>query len=103
MSQLQNVSVDKGANIYFDGLCVSHTVTTAEGERKSVGVIFPATLTFGTEAPEVMELVAGRCRVKLPGSDDWQEFAGGEQFSVPGNSNFEIEVTETLQYVCHFD
>ncbi|MBP7502274.1 MAG: DUF1255 family protein, partial [Aquabacterium sp.] len=34
------------ASVYFDGKCVSHTVTLADGVRKSVGVILPATLTF---------------------------------------------------------
>ena len=48
------------ANVYFDGKCVSHTVTLADGVRKSVGVILPAALTFNTGAPEIMETVAGR-------------------------------------------
>jgi uncharacterized protein YaiE (UPF0345 family) len=65
MSQFDNVSVVKKASIYFDGRCVSHTVLFADGARKTVGVIFPGTLTFNTGAPEVMELNAGRCRVRL--------------------------------------
>ncbi|WP_411024431.1 pyrimidine/purine nucleoside phosphorylase, partial [Salmonella sp. s56041] len=48
-------SVATQANVYFDGKCVSHTVTLADGTRKSVGVILPATLTFNTGAPEIME------------------------------------------------
>ena len=51
MSQFDNVSVIKKANVYFDGKCVSHTVVLADGTRKSVGVILPATLTFNTGAP----------------------------------------------------
>lgn len=102
MSQFDNVSVFKTANIYFDGKCVSYTVQLADGSRKTVGVIFPASLTFNTGAPEIMELQQGQCRIKLAGSDEWQAYAGGESFSVPGNSSFQIEVSETLHYVCHF-
>lgn len=98
----ENVTLDPRANVYFDGACVSHTFHLADGTKKSVGVIFPASLTFGTDAPEVMELNAGACRIRLAGSEDWTEYAAGESFDVPGSSSFDIEVTETLGYVCHY-
>jgi len=102
MTQFDQVSVVKKANVYFDGKCVSHTVLFPDGSRKTVGVIFPGTLTFTTGAPERMELTGGRCRVRLAGHDEWQTYAGGESFSVPGNTAFDIEALETLDYVCHF-
>jgi uncharacterized protein YaiE (UPF0345 family) len=102
MSQFDNVSVIKKANVYFDGKCISHTVLFSDGTKKTVGVIFPSTLTFNTGAPEVMEINAGVCKVKLPGASDWRTFKAGEKFSVPGNSSFEIETVELLDYVCHF-
>ena len=102
MSQYDNVAVFKKANVYFDGKCVSHTVQFADGSKKSVGVILPATLTFNTGAPEVMETVAGACRYKLKGGE-WKACGAGERFEVPGNSSFEIEVAgEPYHYVCHF-
>ena len=101
MNELENVTVTAKANIYFDGKCVSHTLQCADGSRKSVGVIFPSTLTFNTGAPEIMEIVGGRCRVKLAGAD-WREFTGGQQFQVGANSSFDIETLETLDYICHF-
>ena len=103
MSQFDNVSVIKQANVYFDGKCISHTVQFADGSKKSVGVILPATLSFNTGAPEVMEGVAGACRVRLRGATEWQEYSAGQSFKVPGNSGFEIEVSgEPYHYVCHF-
>jgi hypothetical protein len=102
MSQFDNVSVIKKANVYFDGKCISHTVVFPDGTRKSVGVILPASLVFSTGAPEIMEINAGRCRVRLKGESEWRGYGAGERFSVPGNSSFDIEVTETLDYVCHF-
>ena len=99
---LAGVSVTTRANVYFDGKCVSHSVTLADGTRKSVGVILPATLTFNTGAPEIMECVAGACEYKLAGSNDWVKSSAGQKFNVPGNSSFEIRVTEAYHYICHF-
>ena len=62
MSQFDNVSLVKQANVYFDGKCVSHTVQFADGTRKTVGVILPSSLVFNTGAPEIMEGVAAPAR-----------------------------------------
>ena len=90
------------ANVYFDGKCVSHSIELPDGEKKSVGVILPSKLTFNTGAPEVMEVVEGECRVRLAGNQEWVDYAGGQSFHVPGKSSFDIEVTKTVHYVCHF-
>ena len=102
MSQFDNVSVVKQANVYFAGKCVSHTVILADGARKTVGVILPSTLTFNTGAPEVMEGVGGSCRVRLKGENDWTTWTTGQSFQVPGDSSFEIACDEPYHYVCHF-
>ena len=102
MSQFDNVSVVKQANVYFDGKCVSHTVVLASGARKTVGVILPSTLTFNTGAPEVMEGVGGSCRVRLKGENEWTTWTTGQSFQVPGDSSFEIACDEPYHYVCHF-
>jgi len=101
-TQFDGVTVNTQASVYFDGKCVSHGITFADGTKKSVGVVLPATLTFKTGAPEVMECVAGSCEFKLAGSDAWVKSGPGEQFSVPGNSSFDIRVTEPYHYICHF-
>jgi uncharacterized protein YaiE (UPF0345 family) len=102
MSQFDNVSVVKQANVYFDGRCVSHTVVLADGSRKTIGVILPSTLTFTTGAPEVMEGVAGACRVRLNGEEQWTTYAAGQSFAVPADSSFEIACDDAYHYVCHF-
>ena len=103
MAQFDNVSVKKKANIYFDGKCVSHTVLLPNGTRSTIGVIFPRSLTFNTAAPELMEISLGVCKVRLAGETEWKTYGAGEKFTVPGNSSFDIEVLETLDYVCHFE
>ena len=102
MSQFDNVSVVKRANVYFDGKCVSHSVILPDGARKTVGVILPSSLTFNTGAPEVMEGVGGSCRVRLKGENEWKTWAAGQSFQVPGDSSFEIACDEPYHYVCHF-
>ena len=99
---LDGVSVNPQANVYFDGKCVSHSLTLADGTKKSVGVILPATLTFNTGAAEIMECVAGACEYKLAGTDAWVTSSAGQKFSVPANSKFDIRVTDAYHYICHF-
>ncbi|MEY4646006.1 MAG: hypothetical protein RLZZ596_2837 [Pseudomonadota bacterium] len=100
--QFNGVSVTTKANVYFDGKCVSHSITLADGTKKSVGVVLPATLTFNTGAPEIMECVAGSCEYRLKGTDAWITSSAGDKFSVPGNSSFDIRVAEPYHYICHF-
>jgi len=99
---IDGVSIHTQANVFFDGKCISHAITYADGTKKSVGVILPASLTFNTGVPEIMECVAGFCEYKLDGTDTWVKSSAGEKFNVPGNSKFDIRVTEPYHYICHF-
>ena len=99
---IAGVTVSTQANVYFDGKCVSHGLTLADGTKKSVGVVLPATLTFNTGAAEIMECVAGSCEYRLAGSQTWLKSAAGDRFSIPANSSFDIRVAEAYHYICHF-
>ncbi|MBM4156944.1 MAG: pyrimidine/purine nucleoside phosphorylase [Lentisphaerae bacterium] len=102
-AQFDNVSVVCKANVYFDGKVVSHSVLFPDGTRKTVGLVFPGAFTFNTGAPEVMEIVAGTCRVRLAGATEWTPYAAGTAFRVAGNSSFEIAVDSGIaEYVCSF-
>jgi uncharacterized protein YaiE (UPF0345 family) len=100
--KIEGACVSAKANVYFDGKCVSHSVTLPDGSRKSVGVVLPAELTFNTAAPEIMECVAGSCEYRLAGSPAWQKCGPGERFSVAADSSFQIRVSESYHYICHF-
>ena len=99
---LANVTLNPKANVYFDGKCVSHSFTLADGTQKSAGVVLPAQLTFNTGAAEVMECVAGGCEYKLAGSDQGLSSTPGERFAIPANSSFDIRVAEAYHYICHY-
>ena len=100
--EYKNATITHKANIYHDGKVTSRSVITADGEMKTLGVMLPGSYRFSTQAPEVMEVTQGRCRVKLADSQEWVSYAEGERFDVPGNSHFDIEVDEILDYICHF-
>lgn len=103
--KIDNISVTTQASVYFGGKCISHGIMLADGTKKSVGVILPASLTFNTGAAETMECVGGACEYKLAGSDEWVKSSPGESFSVPGNSTFDIRVApgvDAYHYICHF-
>lgn len=100
--QFENVTALAEANIYFDGKVVSHTIITAEGEKKTLGVILGGTFHFDTVAAERMDVPSGSCVVTLDGQSESRTYAAGSHFNVDANSGFTIEVAETCQYVCSY-
>ncbi|MBW8191537.1 pyrimidine/purine nucleoside phosphorylase [Neiella marina] len=102
MSQFDNVSIIKKANIYFDGKVSSRTVLFADGSHKTLGLMAVGEYTFGTDAAELMEILAGTVQVKLPGSDVWQTVEAGGSFNVPANASFDIKVETLTDYCCSY-
>lgn len=103
MNELKNVTLNLKANVYFDGGVISHTVLAEKGQRRTVGVIRPGTYHFTTDAPERMDIIAGACRVKLAGQQDWKTFSAGDTFNIAGKSAFDIAVDAGLaEYLCTF-
>ena len=101
--QFANVTVVTKANVYFDGKVVSHSVLFADGSKKTIGLIYPGSFHFGTNAAERMEIVAGACRVKLDGQTQWKDYGAGQVFEVPAKSGFDIGVKQGIcEYVCSF-
>lgn len=102
--QIVNVAVKLKANVYFDGKVVSHSLVFPDGQRKTVGVIYPGKYHFKTDGPEKMEILSGRCRVKLAGEKAERTLGPGEDFRVPGRSAFDIAVDDALaEYLCSFE
>lgn len=102
MSQFENVTVIKAANVYFDGKVASRTVLFADGSKKTLGLMQPGEYEFGTAKKETMEILAGELDVLLPGSSEWQHFSGGTSFEVPANSSFKLKVTQLTDYCCSY-
>lgn len=102
MNEFKNVTVVKQANIYSDGKVTSRTVLFADGSRKTLGIMLPGEYTFGTDAKEIMEILAGELEVLLPGKTAWQTVRGGETFEVPAKSKFSLNVATITDYCCSY-
>ena len=101
--QFNNVTATAKANVYFDGKVVSHTILMPDGEKKTLGLIYPGKFHFGTAKAERMEIIAGNCAVKIDGTGTSSDYAAGTSFEVPANSGFDIEISSGIcEYVCSF-
>ena len=87
-------------NTYFDG-GVQSIGFERDGGTASVGVMEVGEYHFGTQAPERMTVVHGELVVRLLGSD-WQRFAAGTVFEVPGDSGFDLRVETPTAYLCEY-
>lgn len=102
MSEFNNVTVVREANVYFGGKVTSRTVKFEDGSRKTLGVMLAGEYTFDTAAAEVVEMLAGEMDVRLPGSDEWKTCQAGETFEVPADSRFDLVVKEFADYCCSY-
>jgi uncharacterized protein YaiE (UPF0345 family) len=102
MSEFENVTIERQANLYFDGKVSSRTVIFPTGEKKTLGIMMAGEYRFDTAARELMEIQAGEVEVMLPGASDWQTFVAGSSFEVPANSVFDIKVLAVTDYCCSY-
>ncbi len=102
MSEFTNVTVVREANVYFDGKVTSRTVVFPDGSKKTLGIMLPGDYEFGTDAKEIMEIMAGSLDVMLPGESTWQTIVAGQSFEVPANSKFQLKVKDVADYCCSY-
>ncbi len=102
MSEFKNVTITREANVYFDGNVTSRAVTFADGTTKTLGIMMPGKYTFGTDKAELMEILAGELVYRLDGGDDWIAVKAGEQFNVPAESSFDLQVSQLTDYCCSY-
>jgi uncharacterized protein YaiE (UPF0345 family) len=102
MSQFENATIVKAANVYFDGKVASRTVFLQDGKKVTLGLMQPGDYEFGTAQKEIMEILAGKLEVLLPGNSEWQAIEGGQSFEVPANSKFSLKVSALTDYCCHY-
>lgn len=102
MSQFENVSVVREANIYFDGKVTSRSIKFEDGSVKTLGIMLPGDYEFNTNDKELMEIMSGDLEVLLPNNSNWQSIKGGESFEVPANSSFQLKIKTITDYCCSF-
>lgn len=103
-AEFTGVTAVSKANVYFDGRVVSHTLRFPDGSKKTLGLIFPGSFEFKTDAAERMDITAGECRARQAGQSGWKTYSAGTTFNVPAKSSFEIAVDAGIaEYVCSFE
>ncbi|WP_297831004.1 pyrimidine/purine nucleoside phosphorylase [Pseudomonas sp.] len=88
-------------NEYFDGTVKSIAFSQAEGQA-TIGVMAAGKYDFGTSQREIMHVISGALKVKLPDNDEFEEFAAGSQFNLPANCKFKLEVDVDTAYLCEY-
>lgn len=88
-------------NQYFDGK-VASIAFAGEQLPATVGVMAPGEYEFGTSEHEVMTVISGALTVLLPGANGWQTFSKGQQFDVPANAKFQLQVAVDTAYLCTY-
>lgn len=102
MTQFKNATIVKAANVYYGGQVTSRTVILEDGTKVTLGIMLPGVYEFGTDGPEIMEILSGDLKVLLPGAENWHEIKAPETFHVPGNAKFSLEVFSVTDYCCSY-
>jgi uncharacterized protein YaiE (UPF0345 family) len=101
MSNIINATIQKEANIYYDGKVTSRTITLENGDVQSLGIMLPGEYTFTTQKAEKMEMMSGDLEIKLE-NEDWRLLKTPETFFVSANSSFDLKIKSTSDYCCSY-
>ncbi len=102
MSEFNNITITKKANVYFNGKVTSRSIKLEDGSVKSLGIMLPGDYEFNTAKPEIMEIISGELEVLLPNASEWINVKGGESFEVIGDSKFNVKIKEITDYCCSY-
>ena len=102
MELIENVSIEKNINIYFEGKVTSRNFFLKNGAKKTLGVMMPGIYEFETKKKEIMEIISGKLKVLLPGHSEWKEINEKTEFEVPSNSKFKVEILSLTNYCCSY-
>ncbi|MEA1878128.1 MAG: pyrimidine/purine nucleoside phosphorylase [Bacteroidota bacterium] len=102
MTRLENISIVKEANVYFDGKVTSRTMFLSDGSKQTLGIMQPGEYTFDTDSAEIMEMMSGDLEVKLPGESEFRKLNTPEIFNVPANASFDLKIHTVTDYCCSY-
>lgn len=101
MPDFKNVSINKSANIFYEGRVTSRSLEFEDGTRKTLGIMLPGEYQFNTVHKEIMEINSGELEYRLP-AEDWKKITAPGVFEVPANSKFDIKIISIVDYCCSF-
>jgi uncharacterized protein YaiE (UPF0345 family) len=89
-------------NEYFDGNVASIAFQT-KTLPATVGVMAVGEYEFGTSQKETITVVSGELTVKLPDSNDWNDYPAGASFIVEADKKFQLKVATETAYLCTYE
>ena len=102
MDTYENITVNKLANIYFEGKVISRKITFSDNTIKTLGIMLPGEYEFNTQSKELMEIISGELNLLLEGETTWNMIKDGMEFNVPKDSSFKVKVFKTVNYTCSY-
>lgn len=88
-------------NEYFEGKVKSIAFEDSTS-KATIGVMAAGNYEFGTSTKEVMTVISGQLKIKLPESDEWKTYKAFETFEIKANVTFLVEVLENSTYICRY-
>jgi uncharacterized protein YaiE (UPF0345 family) len=88
-------------NRYFDDQVLSLGFDNSNG-KSSVGVMAPGSYEFSTSQDERMVVISGALVVQRQSDPEPVLYSDGEEFNVPKDQSFIVEVTEPTAYLCEY-
>jgi len=102
MTKLENISMIKEENVYFEGKVTSRTIFLSSGEKQTLGIMMPGEYTFDTQEAEIMDMMSGELEIRLPGEVEFRKLNTPEAFNVPANSKFDLKIKTVTDYCCSY-
>ena len=88
-------------NRYFDDQVLSLSFDNSNG-KSSIGLMSPGLYEFSTSDDERMVVISGALVVQRQSDPEPVLYSDGEEFHVPGDQSFSVEVTEPTAYLCEY-
>lgn len=101
MSKFDNITIEKKANLYFEGKVSSRTLLFSDGTKKTLGIMQPGEYEFSTSVKEEMEIVSGHLEYKVAG-EEWKTINEQGVFYVPANETFLVKAQTVVDYCCSY-
>lgn len=99
--QFDGVSINKQAQVAANGASVAYELDFPGGCHKTLGVVLAPRASFPPDCAELVEVVAGQCRVRIGAESGSMAYEAGQRFRVPRGAGFEVETPGPLHYVLH--
>ena len=88
-------------NSYFSNQVLSIDFVNSNG-TSSVGVMEPGFFQFTTSRNERIIVTSGALLIQRLNDPEPLLFSDGEEFNIPKNQSFEVEVSEQTSYLCKY-